>query len=205
MSADFDFTFEKRNVLDKEFCQKVIDKFELDPLKKPGTVLSGYAPNVKVSEDLGISFGLGQREVDWSEEIKIFDKVLENSFYDWNKNNKNYFHNKLNYNLIDFDNIVVRIPAEVGYKIQKYTGGEGFYDWHHDHISDQNGVRVLTFIIYLNDVQGPGGETQLFTGKKITAEQGKILIFPATWTYFHRGISPPKGSNKYIMTGWWYI
>ena len=32
---------------------------------------------------------------------------------------------------------------------------------------------------------------------------GKLLIFPATWTYMHRG-NVPISEDKYIVTGWLY-
>lgn len=202
MNADVDYILEKRNVLDKEFCKRVIDKFERDTRKRPGVTISGPAPDTKISEDLRITDNLNDNEeVSWSEEIKVFDKVLQESYIDWIQQRKEYFLHKFDYNFLDFDNIMLK--NETGYQIQKTVGGEGFYNWHHDYWLDSHGNRALTFIIYLNDVPGPGGETQFISGRKVTPEEGKVLIFPALWTHYHRGICPPKGSNKYIMTGWW--
>ena len=82
-----------------------------------------------------------------------------------------------------------------GFQLQKTTPG-GFYDWHHDDM----GHRKYTYIFYLNDIDHEG-ETEFANGLKIKPEQGKGLIFPATWTYAHRGIAP-KDEIKYIATGW---
>jgi hypothetical protein len=30
---------------------------------------------------------------------------------------------------------------------------------------------------------------------------GKLILFPSTWTYLHRGVSP-LFKDKYISTGW---
>jgi hypothetical protein len=61
--------------------------------------------------------------------------------------------------------------------------------------------RLLTFIWYLNTVEN-GGETEFFNGRiKIKPEKGKLLLFPSTWTYNHKG-NIPISSDKYIVTGW---
>jgi hypothetical protein len=45
--------------------------------------------------------------------------------------------------------------------------------------------------------------TEFLNGKKIKPEPGKIVFFPTTWTYAHRGQPIEKG-NKYIVTGFIY-
>jgi hypothetical protein len=39
-------------------------------------------------------------------------------------------------------------------------------------------------------------------GKIVSPERGKLLLFPATWTYIHMGLPLIKGDPKYIATGW---
>ena len=54
---------------------------------------------------------------------------------------------------------------------------------------------------YLND-EFDGGETEfLYMNKRISAKQGRIIIFPAGFTHTHRG-NPPIGGEKYIATSW---
>lgn len=60
--------------------------------------------------------------------------------------------------------------------------------------------RYFTFIWYLNDIH-EDGYTEFIDGTKIQPETGKMIIFPSTWTYTHRGY-PPKSEVKYICTGW---
>ncbi|AFK66043.1 hypothetical protein OMVG_00040 [Ostreococcus lucimarinus virus OlV3] len=84
-------------------------------------------------------------------------------------------------------------------QIQKTERG-GFFTWHHD--SDLN--RVFTYILYLNDVEeGIGGTTEFLCGKTIQPKAGKLVIFPATFTYIHRGTKLKEGT-KYIMTNFIY-
>ena len=94
---------------------------------------------------------------------------------------------------------------DIGYQLQRTIGGKGYYNWHHDFTRDNvNGTRRVTFIWYLNTIEGPGGETEFIDGTKIKPEEGKLLFFPATWDFIHRGIMPPKGTIKYLCTGWLY-
>jgi hypothetical protein len=54
---------------------------------------------------------------------------------------------------------------------------------------------------YLNDVTD-AGETEFFYQKiKMKPEKGLTLIWPADWTFTHRGIASPT-QEKTIITGW---
>jgi hypothetical protein len=56
------------------------------------------------------------------------------------------------------------------------------------------------WMIYLNDVTKGG---TYFDNYDLTfdAVEGRLLIWPAFWTHFHRGIVS-KTETKYIATGW---
>lgn len=89
-------------------------------------------------------------------------------------------------------------------KLQKTKPSGGYHIWHHEQSTLNFAERVLTWTIYLNDVE-EGGETEfLYQSKRIKAKKGKILIFPATFTHTHRG-NPPLSGDKYILTGWWHL
>lgn len=86
-------------------------------------------------------------------------------------------------------------------KVQKTQIGEGYHTWHCEDDSRDNASRILTFILYLNDV-AEGGETEfLYYPKRIKAESGKLILWPAGFTHTHRG-NPPISNTKYILTGW---
>ena len=90
---------------------------------------------------------------------------------------------------------------DVGYAIQR-TNPDEYYHWHIDGGSHQFSDRQLVAIWYLNDVDGPGGETEFLNQNvKIKPETGKLILFPPFWTHEHRGVKLQKGV-KYIATTW---
>ncbi len=90
---------------------------------------------------------------------------------------------------------------DYGYAIQRTEPGE-FFHWHVDGGSHSFSDRQLVAIWYLNDVPGPGGETEFRHQKiKVTPEAGKLLLFPPFWTHEHRGVTLQQGV-KYIATTW---
>lgn len=90
---------------------------------------------------------------------------------------------------------------DMGYGIQRYNPGE-YYHYHIDGGSHDFSKRQLVAIWYLNDVPGPGGETEfLFQDVKIKPEKGKLILFPPFWTHEHRAVTLNEGV-KYIATTW---
>jgi len=89
----------------------------------------------------------------------------------------------------------------VGYQVQRYRPGE-FYHWHIDGGSHEFSQRQLVALWYLNDVSGPGGETQfLYQDVSIRPQRGKLILFPPFWTHEHRAVTLQAGV-KYIATTW---
>ena len=87
------------------------------------------------------------------------------------------------------------------YAIQRTDPGE-FYHWHIDGGSHEFSQRQLVAVWYLNDVAGPGGETEFsYQDVKVTPQAGKLLLFPPFWTHEHRGVTLQAGV-KYIATTW---
>lgn len=90
---------------------------------------------------------------------------------------------------------------DMGYGIQRYKPGE-YYHWHIDGGSHDFSQRQLVALWYLNDVPGPGGETEfLHQDVKVTPEKGKLVLFPPFWTHEHRAVTVNEGV-KYIATTW---
>ena len=90
---------------------------------------------------------------------------------------------------------------DMGYGIQRTRPGE-YYHWHIDGGSHEFSQRQLVAIWYLNDVPGPGGETEfLYQNVKVKPEAGKLVLFPPFWTHEHRGVELKQGV-KYIATTW---
>lgn len=87
--------------------------------------------------------------------------------------------------------------------IQRYEPGQGFHEWH----TERGGVdpvecnRHLVFMTYLNDVTDAGETEWLHQNIKVRAAKGRTVIWPADWTFTHRGIPSPT-QEKVIVTGW---
>lgn len=86
-------------------------------------------------------------------------------------------------------------------KLQKTEVGGGYHVWHCEDDSPQNMRRMMTFILYLNNVSD-GGETEfLYYPRRIAPQAGRLILWPAGYTHAHRG-NPPLSNTKYILTGW---
>lgn len=86
-------------------------------------------------------------------------------------------------------------------KVQRTGVGQGYHIWHYESSSVGFTRRLLTYILYLNDVE-EGGETEfLYLHKRIKPKAGTFVLFPAAFTHTHRG-NPPLSNTKYVVTGW---
>lgn len=180
-SPPSDLILTYNNNLSEEFCNHVIDCFENDARKSEGITQSGVDKTVKDSVDLYFTDLKG-----WEAEDVIFHNALKEPAQDAFTILSEFRH-------YPYD------PRDTGFQVQR-TDPSGGYIWHNDsHVYTDRYERVYTYIWYLNTVDG-GGETE-FADRKIKPEVGKLVLFPATWNYIHRGL-PPKEGLKYICTGW---
>lgn len=86
-------------------------------------------------------------------------------------------------------------------KAQKTSPTEGYHVWHCEQMTRAQSNRLLTFILYLNDVEA-GGETEfLYQKARVAPSKGRFVLFPGSFTHTHRG-NPPLSGDKYILTGW---
>ena len=187
-----DFIYVADGALDQEFCKNVIEKFEKDDRKKPGVM--GREEEQRVDTSIKDSIDLYISSLsDWKEEDKVlFDSLHEHYGLYLDKGKWRDTHRPGLGNMIDS-----------GYQIQRTRPGSG-YTWHHDtalgNYVQTKGIRSATYIWYLNDID-EDGYTEFIDGTKVQPKTGRICIFPATWTFIHRGY-PPKNQIKYIVTGW---
>ena len=179
----------------QEKCKNIIDKFEQNIKdSEQGVTFRGVNLHVKNSKDIFIADHLDK----WKEEDDLFFNAINESFLAYFKHlndvsNYRYFTTNEKYKYLPVNDEII----DSGYQIQKTEPGKG-YVWHNDFAFQNNLVRTLTFILYLNTVEE--GWTQFHNGDQVAPVAGRVVIFPATWTYVHQGY-PPK-QTKYIMTGW---
>ncbi len=186
--------YEYKNSLSKELCEKMIELFESDESleqKGPGITLGGINKDIKLTTDLGILEG----DIRFKNYLEIVRKELLEKIKDYITSLK-----KLNY-----FNDTIRGVKDYGFKIQKYERNKGYYKYHDDFfvLFTKGEYRIASFLWYLNTVE-IGGETEFMNTIRIKPEAGKLIIFPASWTYPHTGLVP-ESSDKYILTGFLYI
>lgn len=199
------YIYLNRNSLAPEICVDIIQLFENKSTsnKYQGLVLSGLNKNIKDTLDFIIPIN----DEKWYKYYKLLSNELSINIkkYFLNLNNNEEFKNinqLSDVKYIFFENAKI---VTQNFMVQKYTKNVGKYIYHNDFRIDlkENKYRVITFLWYLNTVE-EGGETAFGEDFKIKPEIGKLLLFPACWTFPHSG-KMPTSSDKYIITGWLYI
>jgi hypothetical protein len=180
-----DFIYEKHNVLTKEQCEDFINIFEENSKYNiDGVVGNGLDKAVKESKD----FQFGDTNLHITKRIygervpDMLDAVMVEMY-------------KYMDQFPIFEMTTISIDP---FNLQKYEPGQGFHQWHYE--STEDSIRLFVWMIYLNDV--PDGGTQFMMQERtVKAEQGKLVFFPADWTYTHKG-EVSNTTTKYILTGW---
>lgn len=195
------FIFIKPNSICHDLCDEIISKFEDEPKKYQGLTLGGVQIDVKDT----IDFMIPTNCEEWYKIHKCLLKVLTQNideYLDNLSNCENYKYNNQSTN--DYLPINKKNVIFYNFMVQRYIKNEGRYVYHNDfniHV-EKNEYRIMTYLWYLNDVE-EGGETVFWNDYKIKPEKGKLILFPACWTFPHCG-RMPISSNKYIITGWIY-
>jgi len=177
------FIYEIEHALTPDICQEIIRRFEANPAQQYAGRIGQVAQHdvsIKRSTDLVVSGNEKWGDVDQilMRSTGLAVRTVREKFPYFNGHFK-----------------------DMGYNVQRTDSGE-FYHWHIDGGSHEFSQRQLVIIWYLNDVAGPGGETEfLFQDVSIKPQEGKMLLFPPFWTHEHRGAMLLAGV-KYIATTW---
>lgn len=178
------FIYEIARALPADVCGEAIRRFERRTDQHyPGRIgpAADEAPEVKRSTDLAIS-----AHADWRDIDQALSRQLASTF--------NAFR-------VEFPFFAANAFKDIGYNLQRTLPGE-YYHWHVDAGPGALSDRQLVAIWYLNDVPGPGGETEFpLQEVSIRPEEGKLVLFPPFWTHVHRGVTLREGV-KYIATTW---
>jgi hypothetical protein len=92
------------------------------------------------------------------------------------------------------------ITSDEGYVLLRYDEGH-FYGEHADSYTNQNVVRALSVLLYLNDDYEGGEIVFPRQGVTIKPEPGSMVIFPSTGTHPHEALKVTKGT-KYAIVTW---
>jgi len=178
------FIYEIPQALPADVCREMIRRFEANAdqqyagrIGQDGT----EAEDVKKTTDLRIS-GRG----DWKDIDAVLVQSLMRSFSVFAQSFPYFSANSF---------------KDLGYNMQRYRAGE-YYHWHVDSGPGEFMKRQLVALWYLNDVPGPGGETEFpLQEVSVRPETGKLVLFPPFWTHLHRAVTVETGV-KYIATTW---
>lgn len=213
----FDFIVEYPNVLSKDKCDEIIERFEADDRKHPGALGAAKVVNTDIKDSMDLMVSIHD---DWSDIDSLFHDIVSKGT-SWYSSFMAHVGGPYEYCAdpeFGDDYIPFFSLSDTGYQIQKTVPG-GKYSVHDDGCVEVLGEthmhfgheyflykeRLYTFILYLNDRKGIGdGRTVFyFAGKEhyVEAEAGKLLFFPANAMFRHAG-EPLKNGVKYLMTGW---
>lgn len=177
------FVFERPLALPPAFCDEAVRRFEAHPEQQyEGRIGQVQAKDrgIKATTDLVVS-----NNPEWKDVDEMLFRSLAAALRELRETFP-YFKGPF---------------KDMGYQIQRYLPGE-YYHWHIDGGSHEFSQRQLVALWYLNDVPGPGGETQfLYQDISVRPERGKLILFPPFWTHEHRA-AELKAGVKYIATTW---
>jgi prolyl 4-hydroxylase len=175
------------NVITKQFCKDVIEKFESNTDHHIPTYLEGHRSFTEIN--------LNQYTDVWQPEIDTFMTSLHTCL----------FRYKADSGIDDKS-----WPEQMGYeefRMKRYLpNDEDQIKFHVDVQDYASARRFLVYFWYLNDVED-GGETAFQMNRnvlpqiKVKPKAGTLLIFPCLWTHPHVALPPISGS-KYIIGGY---
>ena len=174
-----EFIYTKNNSTHKLLCKNLISTFEQTPDK----YVTSNTVELRLESD---------------KRYDIYDKILFEILASSFKEYKTSLENKVD---------IFTQSGEIkdnGFLLQKHIKNKGYCEFHNDSYNEtKDCVRILTYILFLNDVED-GGEIEFGNNDLvIKPEVGKLIIFPATWTYSYRQ-KYPLSNDKYIIIGGFY-
>lgn len=159
--------------------QALIDIAVSKPSRWVNSAVTGdavYDNKTRVSREVSIGYSLGDPK----------------EFYEANKIVYMEAHRYADENGFRFSHMEGTLMLE-------YLPNQGFFDRHTD--AGPDFPRVLSAIVYLNDVD-EGGETWFDKfNLSIKPEAGKLILFPSNYAYTHQAM-PPISGKKYILVSW---
>jgi len=172
------------NVLSKDVCDEIINRFENNVTQQKDTLIENHRHFTEIN--------INHFQKTWSDIQNIlFDKV--------NEVLPKYT------SMFNIDPIVW--PEQFNFeqfRIKRYEPNDiDEFKFHSDIGNYESARRFLVFFWYLNNVE-KGGETCFQSNPKSRIEfsckpvTGRMIVFPASWTYPHSGMKPISG-KKYII------
>lgn len=188
------------NIITGDNCDSLIDKFESSKdIQVSGKVSdcdtsSKILSRVKESTEITINTKL-LKDPQWNSTLE----PLFNGLYKSLKKYRKKYTRMIKNNIAGIDGIDMWQLSE-GINFQKFEPTQGYKVWHCENANEFTCNRVLTWMVYLNDVPD-GGTDFLNQGVTLDARLGRCVIWPPYWTHFHKSQVSPT-TTKYLITGW---
>lgn len=188
-----DFVSQNKYSIPNTLCQDIIEMFEDEPEKQKDNIKSFSIPH---SED---------PDSKWFKVENFLLKELHSNLKSYVQNMNKPYQTEFN-NGTDGSVFGKNSKLQAGnFIIQKHfkNTGKSTHQNAFELDKDSKSHRVITYLWYLNDVD-EGGETEFTKTLKITPEEGKLILFPASWCFPYKN-KVPISSSKYVITGWFYL
>tara|TARA_B100000073_G_C23729107_1_gene570228 strand:+ start:2052 stop:2642 length:591 start_codon:yes stop_codon:yes gene_type:complete len=171
----------RKFLLSPEQCIEITKEFWENP-----TLHVNVDSRSKVSIDICRKFSQKNKYVSTSKSVNIIWDALGEGFKEYRE-----LHPTL-------DDVYGGWKVCDEFNFQFYHPGQGFANWHVENIPTRK--RIMVWTIYLSNCEDGGTEFRELNHIE-KCEMGKLVIFPADWTFSHRSqISHTK--HKFIATGW---
>jgi len=198
------FVLEIPNFVPANVCTSMIERFEKDDRKFEGSFTYPIGDQLITRKKNNTELGM------FEDTMNLFVNYTRNVFEVYSNHLKNTFseYGDPRYPVYDRDLNPKQLIC-TGFPLQRLGKGD-IYDWHHDGeigsgVWQSNGESntvnpFIQVIFYLNTLQeNQGGCTEFIDGKRVRPETGKVLIYPCSWTFPHKGGEVLYG-YKYICT-----
>lgn len=168
--------YDGSNGISSEFCADVIRFFEESPAKH------------KLNQDWQRYHQLASLHTS-----PIYEEIRVNVKRVFDRYKQDLGCGSLNYvNRIESPNLS-------RYDVADPDGAHHFHS-HADCWSMETASRQVSVIVYLNDVEA-GGETAFDEGTIVQPRAGRVLVFPSSLCFQHKG-NPPLSNSKYVLVSW---
>lgn len=189
-----DFISEFPSIISREFCTRLIAKFDHYEKHPAGNIRvvdkfasDGGAPGDVRSKEARVIYlnpeDLQATDPEFLDMIQFCNRQIGQCVVEYIKSFQIIKPAPIQVDQIDF---------------MKYEKDEGFYGQHIDAGSRALQHRVLSFVLYLNDVD-EGGETDFpLQRRRVKPQAGKLSIFPSSFCFVH-GSTVAVSGPKYVL------
>ena len=191
------YVLEIPDVVPPEVCESIIQRFENDNRKNEGSFTYPVGDQMVTREKNNTELSI-DIYTDWGDITEIFFEYTLQVYIEYLKHLESTFngYGDPRYPVYD-EQIKNKHIFCTGFPIQRLGKGD-LYDWHHDGLLSK--PYFIQIIFYLNTLQeNQGGCTEFIDGRKVRPEVGKVLVYPCSWTFPHKGGEILDG-YKYICT-----